>query len=552
MLRTSRRWCHAFESVLKSAKEEDLRRKVGYNSLKEITRRTSGAADLKDVVKAIERLDKEEVPQTPHEFLDCFKDRIKFTDLQCLQLGVLMQRFNIINKSTYKDLCLYYERHYVAHRTLSLLCVTCAKYGDVKRAMFYVSALTQSKEVDRVRWPKLLPSVYKAIGYSSEASDELFSLFKKTMSLSVWTAVVEHAAYQGQEDLIKKSMHEAREVGYDPEGRDGTYHALLLSLRSPAPDKALLTKLHALCEGDVLAHYPQLHQNIHNSSLSSSTKKAYHNLIDGKTAVVENHTDSGLCYAFKMGECRDISCKKSHQLVSCRHGDACTIHKCPYVHPYEIASRWATEQVQTVQYKRDKKENTITQQAVKEQVQVVKEQVVKEQVVYSTNNPPPPPEQPKAKAKNKDVEVLLRDLKGMRLRDPPVLTTADKDSMSKLRMLVGRLQNVHEKPKKPVERITAPAALVSTYQRIPFDAIPLSPAKQLLDACNDKQAPKPPPLPSFERERNACQTSRLLSLLRTKGRLENRPKAPQKPAVGNPAVPKTDASWFNELADIMK
>eukprot|EP01059_Diplonema_ambulator_P035369 TRINITY_DN8293_c0_g1_i1.p1 TRINITY_DN8293_c0_g1~~TRINITY_DN8293_c0_g1_i1.p1 ORF type:complete len:554 (+),score=150.82 TRINITY_DN8293_c0_g1_i1:1099-2760(+) len=537
-----RRWsvrrCHALEDVLLRARRDSEVKDVAWACVANVVSRAKGSDDLKSVVNELQKLDKDEVPSTVREFLECFENRINFTDLQCLQIGLLLQHFGILNAQTYKDLCRYYEpmRH-VSHRTTSMLTVVCAKYSDAPRTLFYLKTLLGNANTSRVRWDKLLPSVYKAVGFDTPGGTELLVLFEKERSLPLWKAVIEVAGYSAQEKYFSKAVDKAQKLGYDTSSVDGVYHRLLMALSLPACNEGtvtgLLTELAALSKGGIDSTFPKVHKNIRAARVPKNVKKEWYNIVEGTAGQMEA-ASTGLCYAFKMGECNDPSCKKSHQLVNCRHGDACTIHKCPYVHPYEVASRWATDEVSTAEYKRKE------------------EAPMREPSQRGFIPPPPPPEEPKAEdIVTKSTSRMLRELKRMRLRNPPTLSEAEKQRLSIIQKLVGKLQKLNERPKKPETPVSAPASLTATYQRVPLEAP--SPSKDLLDACSGASQPqKLPPLPQFERERKAAETSRLLSLLRSKGKIENRPKNQSARGPGTSAVPTTDASWFDELSSIMR
>ncbi|KAJ9452517.1 hypothetical protein DIPPA_20719 [Diplonema papillatum] len=376
------RWTHSASGKDADAEQKATSRpaRAGIESfpdLQRIVTRVHNYSDLRKVMPMLNDLGSHELPSSPTEVFQCFRGHLAFTDLQCLQLGIWMRNRGIADHKNWAEFCKILERMPLAsYRTWSLLCVTCAKLGHAERASYYCKRIFDSvgsgaKDgtiATKVRWTKLLPALFRVIGYGTPLYEDWFERVCELKSLAVFQGVLETHAFLGNAEGFAATRNAAAQadVGYDSDAADALYHKLALHLSTPVPSSqigAMARALRAAVEeeggeasGAVFERYPPLENLVRGASLDTGAKRDLFRVLSRKRSSSsgrppgEGEADRPtLCYSFKVGTCTDVECPDVHQLVKCAAGAECAAARCAFIHPDEIAFRWAADGVRTAE-----------------------------------------------------------------------------------------------------------------------------------------------------------------------------------------------------------
>eukprot|EP01063_Lacrimia_lanifica_P011520 TRINITY_DN18281_c0_g1_i1.p1 TRINITY_DN18281_c0_g1~~TRINITY_DN18281_c0_g1_i1.p1 ORF type:complete len:672 (+),score=129.94 TRINITY_DN18281_c0_g1_i1:75-2090(+) len=563
-----------------------------YPRVAEVVAGVKGADDLSHVVTGLRAVAKIDVPKKPMELLMCLDNRIEFTDLQCLQLGLWFTQDGHVTSKNVEEFCRVFGRLPLAsYRTHSLLCVTAARMGaaDVALRHYQRLATLSPKWLRRnVKWGGLVPQVLKSVGWDGARYDAVVAAACDAKERSLFDGLLLASAYAGRATHFRTFVELAeRHVGYRADSEDGLLHRshLLLAIGHSTADEqqliALLTALQKKCgRVDIRMRYPKLERAVSIAGkFDPAVRKRCHELLrspggaaaaPSSTSAAEEGAPPELCYDYKMGVCRTPQCTKVHALVRCPKGRACTTPRCPYVHPDEIAWRWAKKHIGTLPPAEDNDDGEASDTPLLRTAPGREEReadsdgplTAVEEAQTSEGVPPPPPpsenhtgsdrseqrpERPRPTKQRDHPYVQQLEIPRSaqqptrrtaavvagwqdRTLDAPETTEHGEKSMSCMKKLLSNLLILDEQRQKEKKRASEmarrkgrrkpPAARLATYQRVSLDPVGKTAAERLLEACEAKgdgekvaSARREPPLPSFKKELSATSAASLLSVL---------------------------------------
>eukprot|EP00754_Rhynchopus_humris_P015620 Rhum_TRINITY_DN14468_c1_g1::Rhum_TRINITY_DN14468_c1_g1_i1::g.89745::m.89745 len=604
-----------------AARQEDAGRggAGAYPKLQALVSGVKATDSLRGVVDGLDAV-RDGLPPGIEGFLRCVGEQVALSDMQLSQLCVWLTARGVYAQKVSHFCRVVGAQRHAGHRTLSLLCVHAARGGCVELSSRLCGRLLSLPVAARraVKWDKVFYASLSAAGFRSEHFEGVLRRLREMGSggSALFAPLILACVRAGEAEAFERAVAAAESAAYPLDGAEARHHRVLMRLRSPSLSGGevaeLLSGLQAAVQkkADVPGEaggtrkkadvrladvFPRLADAVKASALRQAEKSACLAQLGvaapsggGGEAAAAADT-SGLCREYKLGRCSDAACTLSHRLVRCSAGAACEHQaQCAYVHPDEIAWRWATDETATAAPAEGWETQTPTQQ---------QQQATTPQRAAAAGAKRQAKHERAVRGRAKRFDSLLKRFEGTR-RKGAALSAQERKNIHNMQALVDNLQKLEKRRSRSrgadwTPRQPAPAALVSQYPRTDLDDILAvasggggktggqTAAAKLLEACADEApaaGPKPQKqakmawLPPFDMEEDAAKSVSLLSIVKgarddAGGRGKKGSAAATAAAGGDspssspspsrhqkmrPAVPSTESAWFKELSGILK
>ena len=599
-----------------------------YPKLQALVSGVKGTDSLRGVVEGLDAV-REDLPPTLEGFLRCVGGQVALSDMQLSQLCVWMVARGVYARKVMHFCRVVRAQPHAGHRTLSLVCVHAARGGCVELSSRLCGRLLSLPTAARgaVKWEKVFFASLSAAGFRSEHFEGVLQKLRGMGGggVPLFAPLILSCVRAGEAAAFERAVAAAESAAYPLDGAEARHHHVLMQLRSPSLSGGAVAELlgglqAAVQQADSQSEangkkaavrladvFPRLADAVKASALGQAEKSACLAQLGaaapsaggggGAAAATAAVTDtSGLCRDYKLGRCSDAACTLSHRLVRCSAGAACAQQaQCAYVHPDEIAWRWATDETATAAPAGERRETQPPQQQQQQQQQATTQSQrgaaagVKRQAKHKRA----------VQAHAKRFNYLLKRFEGTR-RKGGSLSAQERKNVHNLQALVEELQKLETKRSLSRDanwtpRRSAPAALVSQYPRTDLDDIlavagsggryggggktgAQTAAAKLLEACVDEPTAasaadsksqkqvKMAWLPPFDMEEDAAKSVSLLSIVKgarddagggskkgsstsstssaggdSPGSSSSSPSRHQKM---RPAVPSTESAWY--------
>ena len=492
----------------------------------------------------------------PSDVINYFREKVHMSDPQIANIISWMDRSKLLgtteNITQLHQLTTEPKAKYLTYQLLSRIC---AVHGSTQISLTYLQKILKEPSWDtKIRWKSFFSVIIKATGVNTSRFDNL-------------KLIIDEAVKESNSDVVRQSVlmfvHQlALEKGY----RIHKEHSDILNKYNITGINRYLITLTSLCSDpytvsssvmNEVSSTPVLKQFLSTNSnerdklsrvinrsgiVSKESQKIIKYLkLLGDQSETKNSISPGseYCLEYKHGTCTTGSCDKIHNLVKCPREWKCNDSLCPFVHPAEVAWKWAADVDLT----------SITEKNNKS-------------VVSEGNRGKKKKRNPSRKSKrsSRSTNDLFFAIRSLKLPVKPV--DRSKKDINDRRLFHNLVEDLSEvllnnedrrlrinlAVKHQASRCGAEALKLSERRPISVQKSPGQKLNEVLSYSSEPRKQSPPPLKIIE---GAASSLSLLDVLK-------KPRS-SSPPVGSPTTTTVQKSkrsnnkpdWFNELRDVV-